>query len=211
MEQGKFITLEGGEGTGKSTQQSLLVDAIKNRGIDVIATREPGGAPAAEEIRALLVRGAPGRWDALTEALLHFAARREHLLQVVWPSLQQGTWVVSDRFADSTMAYQGFGHQIGAPAVRTLFELVVGDFSPDLTLILDLPVEIGLRRATARRGEEDRYERMDLDFHQRLRRGFRSIARDEPERCMIIDATGSIDETHAAIMVAVESRLELTE
>lgn len=204
---GRFITFEGGEGAGKSTQVRLLADALRGRGLDVVQTREPGGAPGAEQIRALLVNGDVARWDSTTEALLHFAARRDHLVKTVWPALQRGQWVISDRFADSTMAYQGYGHGLPHDLVHGLYALAVGDFSPDLTLILDLPVEAGLERAVGRGGGEDRYERMDVAFHQRLRRGFLDIAAAEPGRCAVIDAQGSPDAVHRAVLEAVTGRL----
>jgi dTMP kinase len=200
---GRFITFEGGEGAGKSTQVRLLVAALVGQGRDVLATREPGGATGAEEIRRLLVSGDPGRWDGVTEALLHFAARRDHLARTVWPALDAGRWVVSDRFADSTMAYQGYGHGLGREPIERLYAVTVGSFAPDLTLILDVPPESGIARTHARMDGEDRYERMDLSFHQRLRAGFLEIAALEPQRCVIIDASGSVDEVHAAILKAV--------
>ena len=207
MTRGRFITFEGGEGAGKSTQVRLLTAALAGQGRDVLATREPGGATGAEEIRRLLVSGDPGRWDGVTEALLHFAARRDHLARTVWPALDAGRWVVSDRFADSTMAYQGYGHGLGRETIERLYAVAVGDFAPDLTLILDIPPEAGVQRAHARQDGEDRYERMDLSFHQRLRAGFLEIAALEPQRCVIIDASCSVDEVHAAILKAVADRL----
>jgi dTMP kinase len=204
---GRFITFEGGEGAGKSTQVRLLTAALAGQGRDVLATREPGGATGAEEIRRLLVSGDPGRWDGVTEALLHFAARRDHLARTVWPALDAGRWVVSDRFADSTMAYQGYGHGLGREPIERLYAVTVGSFAPDLTLILDVPPESGIARTHARMDGEDRYERMDLSFHQRLRAGFLEIAALEPQRCVIIDASGSVDEVHAAILKAVAERL----
>ena len=209
MGRGRFITLEGGEGAGKTTQVALLQAALRGAGIDALATREPGGAPGAEAIRPLLVQGAPGRWDALAEALLHYAARRDHLVTTVRPALEAGTWVISDRFADSTMAYQGFGLGLGAELIAALDEAVVGDTRPDLTLILDLPVEAGLQRAAARHDDAQRYERMDLDFHRRVRQGFLDIARRDPGRCLVIDAAGAIEATHAAVRDAVRERLEV--
>jgi len=203
----KFITFEGGEGAGKSTQIELLAAALTQAGISVRTTREPGGSPGAEEIRQLLVTGLPERWDAMTEALLHFAARREHLRSVVVPELEAGHWVLSDRFADSTTAYQGYGHGLGGDAIEALYGLVVGNLAPDLTLILDLPVELGLERALARRDGEDRYESLDRAFHERLRQGFREIAEREPERCALIDATGEVDAVQAAVRACVTERL----
>ena len=187
---GKFITFEGGEGAGKSTQTVFLAEILRSAGLAVVTTREPGGAPGAEEIRKILVEGEPGRWDALTETLLHFAARREHLVKTIQPALARDDWVISDRFADSTMAYQGYGLKLGRDTVAALYSQAIGDFRPDLTLILDLPVEIGLDRARRRSGGEDRYENMGVDFHRRLRDGFLEIANREPERCIVIDAEG---------------------
>lgn len=206
--QGRFITLEGGEGGGKSTQAFRLVERLRRAGIQAECTREPGGAEGAEMIRKLLVEGGTGRWDAETELLLHFAARRDHLRRTVWPALNRGCWVVSDRFADSTMAYQGYGQGLGREPVDTLYRLVIGDFKPDLTLILDLPVDAGLER-TAQRGEENRYERMGKDFHQRLRDGFREIARREPGRCVMIDAAQPVDAVSDAIAAAVSNKFKV--
>jgi dTMP kinase len=204
---GRFITLEGGEGAGKSTQIARLKSWLEGRGRTVVATREPGGSPGAEMIRKLLVEGPIERWDGTTEALLHFAARREHLRSTVWPALQRGDWVLSDRFADSTLAYQGYGHGVDREIFDQLYKVAVGDFRPDLTLILDLPIETGLLRAAARRGIETRYESLPSDFHARVRSGFLEIAAQDPKRCMVIDATGSIDSVAAAIAAAASERL----
>lgn len=205
---GIFITLEGGEGAGKSTQVAKLKEWIEKREHKCIATREPGGAPGAEMVRKLLVEGPVERWDGVTEALLHFAARREHLRTTVLPAIESGTWVVSDRFADSTMAYQGYGHGADRTMLGTLYDIAVGDFRPDLTLILDLPVDVGLKRAAARRGTETRYESLPVDFHERVRAGFLDIAQADPERCVVIDATTGIDEIAGAIADAVSKHLE---
>ena len=207
MAKAKFITFEGGEGAGKSTQIGLLAAALRDAGLTLVETREPGGSPGAEDIRGLLVHGPTERWEAMTETPLHFAARRQHLVETIWPALAAGSWVVCDRFADSTMAYQGYGHELGRGVIETIYRLVVGEFQPDLTLILDLPVDEGLRRAEVRRDGATRYERMDRDFHERLRRGFLEIAKDAPARCILIDARGSIDEVHAAVKAAVTRQL----
>lgn len=208
---GKFITLEGGEGAGKSTQAARLGDRLRAAGHDVVVTREPGGAPGADAIRALLVSGDTGRWDPVSEALLHFAARRAHLVETVWPALQAGQWVVSDRFADSTIAYQGYGHGVPREQLDALYAMAVGDFRPDLTLILDIPVADGLERAGTRNSDtasgEDRYERMGAEFHERLREGFLAIANAEPQRCAVIDANADIDVIADAIWQAVSTRL----
>ena len=204
---GRFITFEGGEGGGKSTQLRLLVAALKGAGVPVLQTREPGGAPGAEEIRRLLVEGEPGRWDAVTEALLVSAARRDHLVKTVWPALEAGRWVVSDRFADSTLAYQGHAGGVAQRQLMQLYRILADKFVPDLTLILDLPPETGLARAHQRRGAEDRFERMGLEFHRKLRDGFLEIARREAQRCVVIDATAPIEAVHQAIKHAVGERL----
>lgn len=207
MTRGRFVTLEGGEGAGKSTQLRLLAEALEARGIDVVTTREPGGSPGAEEIRRLLVDGEPGRWGAVTEALLHTAARRDHLERTVWPALDAGQWVLCDRFFDSTMAYQGYGLGLGRNLIGSLQRLALGDFAPDLTVILDLPVEDGLARAASRPGAEDRYERMDRAFHGRLRAGFLDIAAREPVRCAVVNACGTVEAVQAAILAAIDDRL----
>jgi dTMP kinase len=201
-----FITFEGGEGSGKSTQLRLLVDYLQSVGIDALATREPGGAPGAEEIRRLLVEGEPRRWDALSETLLHMAARRDHLARVIEPALAAGTWVVSDRFADSTAAYQGYGHGVDTGLIDSLYRMVAGDLKPDLTLILDIELDTGLGRAAGRGEGEDRSEHMDRAFHERLRQGFLAIAEAEPVRCKLIDAAGSIEDIQARIMAAAKAQ-----
>lgn len=204
---GRFITFEGGEGAGKSTQVKLLAAWLVSRGIDVHTTREPGGTEGAERIRKLLVEGDVGAWTPMTEALLHYAARQEHVVRVVAPALAAGRWVLCDRFADSTLAYQGFGHRLGKAAMDRLHRAVLGRFKPDLTLILDLPVVDGLARAASRRGSETRYERMALEFHTRVRKGFRAIARAEPRRCALVDARADIAKIETRLRAIVETRL----
>lgn len=205
---GRFITLEGGEGAGKSTQIARLGDWLQKRGHEVVATREPGGSAGAEMVRKLLVEGPADRWDGPTEALLHFAARRDHLRATVWPALKRGAWVISDRFADSTTAYQGYGHGVDRDMLKRLYNIAVGDFAPDLTLILNLPVEMGLARAAARRGTETRYESLPVEFHRQVQTGFLEIAAAEPRRCAIIDATQTIEALAAEIARIVGERLK---
>jgi len=206
---GRFITLEGGEGSGKSTQVRRLTALLQAKGIATLTTREPGGSPGAEEIRALLVNGAPGRWDALTETLLIYAARADHVGRVIGPALLAEKWVISDRFSDSTYAYQGAGRGLARETIRRIDSVVLDDFKPDFTLVLDLDVETGLRRAGARGAAESRFENFDRDFHERLRQAFLDIARRNPDRCEIVDATGNEDAVATAIWTAVARRFGL--
>ena len=209
MGKGKFITFEGGEGTGKSTQVALLEVALRSIDIPVVITREPGGAPGAEEIRNLLVNGEVNRWTPMSEVLLNYAARVEHLDKTVYPALDQNQWVISDRFADSTMAYQGYGHGVDHAALNALDGVVLGGFKPDLTIIFDLGLETSLGRAHARGEGEDRYERMGRDFHERLRQGFLDIAAKETERCCVIDASGPIDQVAVIIRELISQRFQV--
>ena len=209
---GRLITFEGGEGAGKSTQAKRLAERLRAHGIDPVLTREPGGAPGAEDIRALLVKGDPGRWTPMTEALLHYAARLEHLERTVRPALSRGRWVISDRFADSTMAYQGYGHRLGRETIERLHRLLLGDFAPDLTLIFDLPVATGLRRVGTRSDQknaaaENRYERMDDGFHERMRQGFLEIAARDSSRCVVVDANRDMDAIADEVWSVVSTRL----
>ena len=205
----RFITLEGGEGAGKTTHLRRLGEALRSIGETVVLTREPGGSPGAEQIRSLLVDGAVDRWKPMTEALLHYAARRDHVERTIQPALEAGSWVICDRFADSTMAYQGYAQGVARDQIEALHRLVLGDFNPALTFILDLPVKEGLIRARARSASAggDRYERMGEDFHEKLRAGYLDIAVREPSRCVIIDASRSVQLVAAAIRVAVRERL----
>ncbi len=209
MKRGRFITFEGGEGTGKSTQVRLLAQHIAARGADVVQTREPGGSPSAEEIRALLVTGAADRWSPLAETLLFYAARVEHWRQVIEPALARGAHVVCDRFADSTMAYQCYAGGLDKGLVRDLHRLAMGQAEPDLTLILDVPVDEGLKRAAARHDDETRFERKGREFHERLRAGFLDIARAAPKRCAVIDGAKPVDQVQADVRVTVAARLGL--
>jgi dTMP kinase len=204
---GRFITLEGGEGAGKSTQARRLADRLAARGHRAIVTREPGGSPGAESIRELLVTGRADRWSPITESLLMYAARRDHIERTIAPALAAGEWVVCDRFADSTRAYQGAGGGAPGSLIQALERYVLGETRPELTLILDLPAEEGLARAAQRQHAETRFEAKGEAFHQRLREGFLAIARVETDRCVVIDAAQSIEAVEAAIWRAVEARL----
>ncbi|MFZ5608642.1 MAG: dTMP kinase [Pseudomonadota bacterium] len=205
---GRFISFEGGEGAGKSTQIKRLAASLRQRGLDVLETREPGGTPGAEAIRTLVLEGATDRWDAMTEALLFYAARRDHVERVIRPALARGTWVLSDRFGDSSIVYQGAVLGAGEARVRALHELALGPFWPDLTLILDLDPALGLARAHARDGEGAyRYERMAGDIHEAMRAAFLALAAREPARCLVIDAQGASEDVAAAVLAAVRKRL----
>jgi dTMP kinase len=181
--------------------------ALGRVGIAATQTREPGGSEGAEAIRRLLLDGATERWDAVDEALLLYAARRDHLVRLIQPALDRGVWVVCDRFADSTLAYQGYGRGLPLADLLALHRFALGDFAPDLTLILDLPVAEGLARAARRSGNADRFERLDAAFHERLHQGFRRIAADNPERCRLIDASGDRDSVHRDVLASVAARL----
>lgn len=207
MAQGRFITFEGGEGAGKSTQVRRLAARL-GAGREVVATREPGGSPGAEAIRALLVQGEADRWSPVTETLLMYAARRDHIERVIAPALERGAWVVCDRFADSTRAYQGAAGGTDPALIRTLETAILGAVRPDLTLVLDLPVAEGLSRAGGRGDAEGRFESKGAAFHERLRQAFLDIAAAEPERCVVIDATRTPDEVEALIWAAVADRLK---
>lgn len=206
MALGHFITLEGGEGAGKTTQTRLLADALVDLGLPVLRTREPGGTPGAELLRDLLL-GNSAEWSAPAETLLHFAARAEHLEKTIRPALAAGMWVVCDRFYDSTMAYQGYGQGADRAAITALVAWL--GIVPDVTLVLDVSDAVAVARQLQRGADADRYERLDALFHARVRQGFRDIAMAAPERCVLISADGSLAEVHAAIMRALRSRLAL--
>lgn len=218
MKKGIFITLEGGEGTGKSTQVRLLSQALSAAGIDAVTTREPGGTPQAEKIRNLLVQRDGGDYDPMTEALLLFAGRREHLVNKIIPALKSGQWVISDRFADSTRAMQGAGMGLDRAKIENLYDTVVENNHPDLTIILDIDPETGLQRSNKRLQEtanaagatEDRYERMELPFHKRLRQGFLDIAQHDPMRCTVINAAQDPYTIHEQIVDVINKRYGLT-
>jgi len=203
---GVFISFEGGDGAGKSTQILRLASRLRQQGRDVVTTREPGGSPGAEEIRNLLVAGDKDRWSPMTEALLMVAARRDHLERVILPALTDGSVVITDRFADSTMAYQGIAGALGRDAARSLHELAVGDHDPDLTIVLDIDVDAGLERAGARDNCETRFESKGTDFQRMVREAFLEIAKAHPERCVVVDAGADIETTAGAVWQAVSQR-----
>ena len=208
VKRGVFITFEGGEGGGKSTQIRRLAERLTDQGREVVLTREPGGSPGAEALRSLLVNGAADRWSPLSETLILYAARSDHLQRVIRPALDRGAVVLSDRFADSTRAYQGAAGGVDPAFIAELELTVLGPTRPGLTLILDLPPAEGLRRADRRGDGETRFEDKGLLFHQRLREEFLAIARHEPERCRLIDAAQSVDEVAAAVWAAVSAFLK---
>jgi dTMP kinase len=203
---GRFITLEGGEGAGKSTQARLLSESLSNLGLEVLRTREPGGAPGAEVLRNLLLSGQVD-WSPPAETLLHFAARAEHVEKTIRPALAEGTWVICDRFFDSTMAYQGYGQGADRGLIAALTGLV--GIVPDLTIVLDVSAAVAVSRLGKRGSESDRYERLDAGFHARVNAGFREIACAAPERCVLVAADGAEASVHAAVMAALRQRLAL--
>jgi dTMP kinase len=208
---GRFITLEGGEGAGKSVQAKRLEDRFAALGLTVVRTREPGGSPGAEALREAILTGFVAQFGPAAQALMFAAARVDHLDKTILPALARGAWVVSDRFADSTRAYQGAAGNLPPDFIAGLERLTVGAATPDLTLIIDLAPEVGLERAAKRRqgrGGADRFESESLAFHQTLRRAFLDIAAAEPWRCVVIEGGGSEAEVAAAIWSAVEARLD---
>ncbi len=209
MSRGRFITLEGGEGAGKSTLAARLGEALAGRGIQAVLTREPGGTPAADQIRNLLVRGQGDRWSVLSEALLFAAARNEHLERVIRPALAAGRWVISDRYMDSTHAYQVAGRGLPAETFDALHRAIEAE-RPHLTLILDLDPSAGVARSRGAEAGESRFEEMDTAFHARVRADFLALAKREPQRCVLIDAAQSRDAVFAAALNAIDTRLSTT-
>ncbi len=207
---GKFITFEGGEGTGKSTQAAMLALRLESLGLDVHLTREPGGSPGAEIIRHVLLSGAAKPFGAEVEAMLFAAARDDHVQCTILPALQSGKWVICDRFADSTRVYQGVLGRVDQRLIKGLERVSIGDLAPDLTVILDMPVEEGLERVKLRRGEAepDRFEAENVEFHRKLRQAYLAIAAEEPARCVVIDAGAAKEAVANEVWDAVKSRLE---
>lgn len=211
---GWFITLEGGEGAGKTTQCRVIRSFCEEMGYEVVLTREPGGTPEAEKIRNLLVQRDGGNWTPMAECLLFFAARQMHVETLIKPALAAGKIVISDRFTDSTVAYQGYGHGFSIDTIRKVNELTLGGFKPDITFLLDLPVETGLSRslgqkakATGLENTEDRFEGLDISFHQRLRDGFLDLARTNADRIVTIDAARSADEVSQSVLSVLKGRI----
>ncbi len=214
-QKGRFITFEGGDGCGKSTQLRLLANWLQQQNVDNISTKEPGGTPVGQELRQLLVCGDKDKFDAVAEALLYYADRRIHMTTKVWPAIDEGKWVLSDRFADSTVAYQYYGYNKKVPfqTLTELYQIAVGDFKPDLTIIFDLDPEIGLARsfkkAEGKAIKETRHESRGLEFHNNLRQGFLDIAKQEPNRCVVLNADKTIEELHADVINIVRERFRL--
>jgi dTMP kinase len=209
---GKFISFEGGEGSGKSTQIRKLAGRLAAERLRAVVTREPGGSPGAEIIRHLVLSGMGKLLGAEAETLLFAAARDDHVRTVIQPALSQGTWVLCDRFFDSTRAYQGRLGQVSPDVLNAMQRVTIGDLKPDLTIILDIPVEVGLKRASARRGTAapDRFEAEDIQFHQDLRDAYKQIAAEDPQRCVLIDANADADTVAAQIWSAVRNHLFAT-
>jgi dTMP kinase len=203
---GLFISFEGIDGSGKSTQARLLADALKTRGYDVVLTREPGGSPGAEEIRALVLQGDPDRWSAETEILLFTAARRDHLERTIRPALADGKIVICDRFADSTRMYQGLSRGDLRALVDQLHSLMIGQ-EPDLTVLIDMDPGVGLSRALSRQGAEERFESFGQDLQEKMRSGFLALAQEFPDRFVVIDGARPLEQVAADVQTVVEARL----
>ena len=205
---GRFISFEGGEGSGKSTQIRLLAERLDAAKLRAIVTREPGGSPGAEIIRHLLLSGMGKLLGPDAETLLFAAARDDHVRTVIRPALSQGVWVLCDRFSDSTRAYQGRLGRVAPEIMNAMERVTIGNLKPDLTLILDVPVEVGMQRAAARRGSgaPDRFEAEDVKFHQQLREAYRQIAANEPKRCVLVDANADANTVAASVWAALRDR-----
>ena len=205
----KMIVIDGVDGSGKGVQTRMLHQALLDLDLECILTREPGGSAAAEDIRNLLVNGDPEKWDSMTELLLMYSARRAHLRDTVWPALNKGSWVVCDRFADSSRAFQGIAGELGLNTVEEIHKISLGDFKPDLVLILDIDEKVSLARAEARGTGEDRFEKKGEVYHNKVRNAFRDIANSDTTQYALIDAAGSIEDVSAAIFKAINHRFNL--
>lgn len=207
--QPQMIVIDGVDGAGKGVQSRRLLQSLKKAGMDAILTREPGGSAPAEDIRELLVKGDPKKWDSMTELLLMYAARRAHLRDTIWPALRDNQWVISDRFADSSRAFQGIAGDLGLPLVEQIHEIVVGDFQPGLVLILDIPESVALKRAIDRGDGEDRFEKKGDSYHARVRQAFRQIALSDTNLYKLIDADQTIDQVCRQIIDVVNRHFGL--
>ena len=208
-QRGRLITFEGGEGVGKSTQINLLAEKLRADGVDVRTTREPGGSSGGEAIRSVLLDPDLKGWPPMSEALMHFAARADHMARVIDPALAAGEWVLCDRFTDSTMAYQGITQGLGTSIIEQLSALTLKGRKPDLTIVLDLDPEVGLKRVAERGGTVSRYDMMDMEFHRRLREAFLMIVRSDPARCIVVDAAHPVDMVADQVSAIVAGRLEV--
>tara|TARA_R110002110_G_scaffold415821_1_gene656748 strand:- start:72134 stop:72781 length:648 start_codon:yes stop_codon:yes gene_type:complete len=208
-QQAGLIVFEGVDGAGKGVQSRALEQRMRKAGLNVLLTREPGGSESAELIRQLIVEGEVDRWDDISELLLIYAARRSHLRETILPALANGTWVISDRFADSSRAFQGIAGGLGLPLVEQIHQLVVGDFVPAMTLIIDLDPALSLQRAEARGGKEDRFEQKGLEYQNKVRKGFLQLAAASPETHVVIDGSGTIETVESSICTALQQRLGL--
>jgi dTMP kinase len=205
----KMIVIDGGDGSGKGVQTRRLHEALSVISDQVLLTREPGGSPGAEDIRKLLVEGDPEKWDSMTELLLMYASRRSHLVDTIWPMLEQGGWVISDRYADSSRAFQGIAGNLGLDLVETIHREVVGSFEPELVLILDIPESIALQRALDRGGKEDRFEKKGQEYHEKVRQAFLQIAASNPSRYHVIDANQSISAVTQEIFTTINHHFNI--
>jgi dTMP kinase len=205
----RMIVIDGVDGSGKGVQSRRMLEAFVRAGHETILTREPGGSPAAEDIRKLLVEGDPEKWDSMTELMLMYASRRSHLRDTIWPALTEGKWVISDRYADSSRAFQGIAGELGLETVEKVHRIVVGDFEPELVLILDLPESIGLDRANLRGNQENRFELKGSEYHARVRAAFLQIASNNNQRYQVINADQEIDQVSKDIFEAINRHFKL--
>jgi len=200
-----FITFEGGDGSGKSTQVNLLKDYLDNLNFETIKTREPGGTPSAEILRDLVTTGEVGKWTPMSEALLMWASRYEHLIQVIEPALNSGKNVICDRFYDSTYAYQGVAHNLGIDKMEKLKKIIIGDIEPDITFVLDIDPKVGLKRSLDRSNQENRFESYNIDFHNKIRSAFLEIAKKNKNRCVVVDASLNEQEINNLIITVFDN------
>lgn len=206
---GQFITFEGGEGSGKSSQINILKSKLIDKGIDVVCTREPGGTPSAEILRELVTTGEVNKWEPMTEALLMFASRYEHTKNLITPSLENGKWVLCDRFYHSTYAYQGLGHGLGLKAMEALKKISIGEIEPDLVFFLDIDPMEGIKRTMGRHTNEDRFEKMDISFHTKLRDAFLGFSKTYSENSVVINAGQEINKISDIIFEEIEKRFKI--